>query len=126
RLGRAGLDVQPMAQTGFVATLKGARVGPTLLVRAELDALPIQEVSEAPYRSATDGVLHACGHDAHMAIATTVAERLVELRDELPGTVKFAFQPAEEIAGGAKQMIEDGAMENPRVDQSIALHLWQD
>jgi amidohydrolase len=70
--------------------------------------------------------MHACGHDAHMAIAITVAQRLAEVRDELPGTIKFAFQPAEEIAGGAKQMIEEGALEAPNVDAAIALHVWQD
>jgi amidohydrolase len=126
RMGDLGLEVRATAGTGLVATLRGGRPGPTVLVRAELDALPIQEASEATYRSEHAGAMHACGHDAHMAVATTVARRLAELRDELAGTVKFAFQPAEEIAGGAKQMVEEGALEAPSVDAVLALHVWQD
>ncbi len=126
RMEAAGLPVRGMAGTGLLATLQGAKPGPTVLMRAELDALPIQEASEVSYRSQTPGAMHACGHDAHMAIAITVAERLAEIRDDLRGTIKFAFQPAEEIAGGAKQMVEEGALENPQVDRSVALHVWQD
>ena len=126
RLERAGLPVRGMAETGLLATLQGDKPGPTVLVRAELDALPIEEDSPAEYRSQNAGAMHACGHDAHMAIALTVAERLAEVRDELRGTIKFAFQPAEEIAGGAKQMVEQGALEDPPVDRSLALHVWQD
>jgi amidohydrolase len=126
RMGRLGLEVRPMAGTGLVATLRGDRPGPTVLVRAELDALPIQEASREAYRSENTGAMHACGHDAHMAVASIVAGRLAEIRDELAGTVKFAFQPAEEIAGGAKQMVEEGALETPRVDAVLALHVWQD
>lgn len=126
RARRAGLDVRNLAGTGVLATLKGGRPGPTVLVRAELDALPIHETSDVAYRSVNDGVMHACAHDGHMAIATIVAEHLATLRDEIAGTVKFAYQPAEEIAGGAKQMIEEGAMEGPRVDRAVSLHLWQD
>jgi amidohydrolase len=126
RMGMLGLEVRSTAGTGLVATLRGDRPGPTVLIRAELDALPIQEASDAGYRSENTGAMHACGHDAHMAVATIVAERLAEARDELAGTVKFAFQPAEEIAGGAKQMVEEGALEAPRVDAVVALHVWQD
>lgn len=126
RMARLGLDVRTTAGTGVLATLRGSRPGPTVLVRAELDALPIQEESNTPYRSENAGAMHACGHDAHMAISTVVAERLAAAREDLAGTVKFAFQPAEEIAGGAKQMVEEGALENPRVDAVIALHVWQD
>ena len=123
RLERANLPVQSMAGTGLVGTLKGGKPGPTVLMRAELDALPIDEASEADYRSTNPGAMHACGHDAHMAIALTVAERLAEMQDELRRTIKFAFQPAEEIAGGAKQMVEEGALENASVDRSLALHV---
>ncbi len=126
RLERAGLPVRGMAGTGLLATLKGGKTGPTVLIRAELDALPIEEVSEADYRSQNPGTMHACGQDAHMAIALTVAERLAEIQAELRGTIKFAFQPAEEIAGGAKQMVEEGALDDPPVDRSLALHVWQD
>ncbi len=125
RLGNAGLEIRELAGTGLIATVRGDRPGPTVLVRAELDALPIQETSSVPYRSTQDGVMHACGHDAHCAIATTVALRLAEERDSLRGTVKFAFQPSEEIAQGAKRMVSDGALENPRVDAAVALHVWQ-
>jgi len=126
RMAAAGLEIRQLATTGLLATLRGGKPGPTTLVRAELDALPIHETSSVPYRSQNDGVMHACGHDAHMAIAIVVAERLAAMREDLRGTIKFAFQPAEEIAGGAKQMIEEGALENPTVDRSIALHVWQD
>ena len=126
RLEGAGLPVREMAGTGLLATLQGGKPGPTVLMRAELDALAIQEASDAPYRSQVDGAMHACGHDAHMAIALTVAERMAEIRDDLRGTIKFAFQPAEEIAGGAKQMVDEGALENPAVDRAVALHVWQD
>jgi len=126
RMAAAGLEIRQMATTGLLVTLRGGKPGPTTLVRAELDALPIHETSSVPYRSQNDGVMHACGHDAHMAIAIVVAERLAAMREDLRGTIKFAFQPAEEIAGGAKQMIEEGALENPTVDRSIALHVWQD
>ena len=124
RMTAAGLEVRPMAITGLVATLRGGRPGPTALVRAELDALPIHETTGVAYRSQNDGVMHACGHDAHMAVAMVVAERLAAMREDVRGTIKFAFQPAEELAGGAKQMIEEGALENPTVDRSIALHVW--
>ncbi|MBM2810169.1 MAG: amidohydrolase [Chloroflexi bacterium] len=103
--------------------MRGDRVGPTVLVRAEMDALPIHEISDVAYRSRHHGVMHACGHDAHTTIATVVAERLAKCRDELRGTIRFAFQPAEEIAGGAVKMIEEGAIENPAVDAAIALHV---
>jgi len=126
RMEAAGLPVRTMAGTGLLATLKGGKSGPTVLMRAELDALPIHETADAPYRSQIDGVMHACGHDAHMAIAITVAERLAEMSDELRGTIKFAFQPAEEIAGGAKKMVDEGALEDPPVDRALALHVWQD
>ena len=126
RMEAAGLPVRSIAGTGLLATLTGGKTGPTVLIRAELDALPIHETTDRPYRSQIDGVMHACGHDAHMAIAITVAERLAEIQEEIRGTIKFAFQPAEEIAGGAKQMVEEGALEDPPVDRSLALHVWQD
>jgi len=95
------------------------------MIRAEMDALPITEASEVPYRSRNLGVMHACGHDAHSAVAAAVAARLAEEQSELRGTVKFGFQPAEEVASGAARMITDGALEGPRVDAVVSLHVWQ-
>lgn len=125
RLAAAGLSVRELAGTGLLATLRGDKPGPTVLLRAELDALPIQETTNAPYQSAHPGVSHACGHDAHCAVATTVAMRLAEERDSLAGTIQFAFQPAEETAQGAARMIEQGALEDPRVDGAFSVHVWQ-
>lgn len=126
RLAASGLEVRQLARTGVLATLRGAKPGPTALVRSELDALPIHETSEVAYRSVEDGVMHACGHDGHMAVALLVAERLAATGDEIGGTIQFAFQPAEEITGGARLMIEEGALEDPSVDAVLAVHLWQD
>ena len=108
---------------GVVATLKGGP-GKTVLVRADMDGLPILEQNEVEYRSQNPAAMHACGHDGHVSISLTLAEVLAAHRSELPGTVKFAFQPAEERGGGGKPMIRDGALTNPEVDAVIGLHLW--
>ncbi len=109
---------------GVVATLVGAKPGPVLAWRAEMDALPIDESNfNVPYRSTVKGVKHACGHDAHTAIALGIAETLNEMKADLPGSVKFLFQPAEESGGGAKRMIEQGALENPRPEAIFAYHV---
>lgn len=113
-----------VAQTGIVATIQGSHPGPVLAIRADMDALPIQEENQVPYRSQHDGVMHACGHDGHVAIALGTARYLSQHRDGFRGTVKFIFQPAEEGPGGAKPMIEAGVLQNPRVDAIIGLHLW--
>lgn len=113
-----------VAQTGIVAVIQGDRPGPVLAIRADMDALPIQEANEVPYRSQRDGLMHACGHDGHVAIALGTAFYLAQHRAQLAGTVKILFQPAEEGPGGAKPMIEAGALENPRPDAIIGLHLW--
>jgi amidohydrolase len=89
-----------------------------------MDALPIQEENQVPYRSRHDGVMHACGHDGHVAIALGTAYYLSQHRDQFLGTVKFIFQPAEEGPGGAKPMIDAGVLENPAVDAIVGLHLW--
>lgn len=96
----------------------------TLLYRADMDALPIVEANDVEYRSQNDGIMHACGHDAHVAIALAVAGRIAAEREELRGNLKLAFQPAEEGGNGALAMIEDGALEDPRVDVAIGLHVW--
>jgi amidohydrolase len=112
---------------GVTALLKGSRPGPVIAVRADMDALPIQDVNNVPYKSQVAGVKHACGHDAHTTVALGVAEVLSKLRGEIAGTIKFIFQPAEEGApageeGGARLMIKEGAMENPRPAAIFGLH----
>jgi amidohydrolase len=94
------------------------------MVRADIDALPIEEENDISYASTHKGCMHACGHDGHMAIALTVAKILARNRDMLKGNVKFVFQPAEEGPGGAKIMIDEGVLDNPRVDAAIGLHIW--
>jgi amidohydrolase len=110
--------------TGVVADIKGERPGHAVLVRADMDGLPIQEAGGLAFRSARRGVMHACGHDVHMAIALEVARALAENRDRLPGMVRFAFQPAEECAGGARPMIEAGVLTG--IDRVIGLHVWSE
>lgn len=128
-----GLDVHSgVAHTGIVALLKGARPGPVVLVRADMDALPIEEKTGAQYASQEAGKMHACGHDGHVAIGLTVAKILHSRRSDLAGTVKFIFQPAEEGTigpegmGGAEWMIAQGILEDPRPEAAFALHLWND
>ena len=124
RLGELGWSVQTgIAQTGVVATLEGTRPGPTVLLRADMDALPIQEQSTQSYRSQAPGRMHACGHDGHTAALLTCAERLRE-RGPLPGRVQLCFQPAEEGQGGARRMIEAGVLGG--VDMVFGLHLWNE
>lgn len=113
-----------IAGTGIVATLEGQGAGPVLAIRADMDALPILEENAVPYRSQCEGVMHACGHDGHTAIALGIAHYLVHHRDSFQGTVKIIFQPAEEGPGGAVPMIEAGVLQNPTVDAIIGLHLW--
>jgi amidohydrolase len=115
-----------IAQTGIVAIIKGEKSthGKVLAIRADMDALPIQELNEVPYCSQRDGIMHACGHDGHTAIALGTAQYLHQHRQELNGTVKIIFQPAEEGPGGAKPMIAAGVLNNPDVDAIIGLHLW--
>jgi amidohydrolase len=114
---------------GVIALLKGARPGPVVAVRADMDALPIQENIDAPYKSRNPGVKHACGHDAHTAIQLGVAEVLSKMRDQIRGTIKFIFQPAEEGAppgeeGGAQLMVKEGALDNPRPQAIFGLHVF--
>jgi amidohydrolase len=119
-----------VAGHGVVAELEGARPGPTLAYRADMDALPIQELGEAAYRSVTPGVMHACGHDVHTAIGVALAEELARRREEVHGRVRFLFQPAEEatappgVAIGAEAMARAGALEG--VDAALAVHCMPD
>lgn len=124
RLQKAGLEVRSgIAGTGVVGILRGDKPGKTIAWRADIDALPLTELLEAPFTSGTPGVMHACGHDGHTAIAITLAELMAARRAEVPGTAVFIFQPAEELLGGAKPMIEAGVLDNPRVDEVYGLHL---
>jgi amidohydrolase len=129
RLKALGLDEVKtgVGRHGVVALLRGAKPGPVVAVRADMDALPIQETNDVPYKSQTPGVKHACGHDAHTAVALGVAEILSKMRDDINGTIKFIFQPAEEGAptgeeGGAPLMIKEGALDNPRPQAIFGLH----
>lgn len=127
RLNELGLDVQiGVGTTGVIGLLAGSADGPTVLVRADMDALPIQEENETDYASQTPGVMHACGHDGHTTIALAVAELFSAQRAHMAGRVKFVFQPAEEIGQGAKAMIDDGALAAPAVDVALGLHLWNE
>jgi amidohydrolase len=123
-----GLEVSTgVGKTGVVAVLEGDGAppdAPTVMLRFDMDALPILERSDVPYRSQTPGVMHACGHDGHTAIGMGVAQLLTRHKDALPGRVKLVFQPAEEIGQGALAMIRDGVMENPRPAATFGLHLW--
>ena len=124
RLHAAKLDVRTgLGRTGVVGVLHGDRPGRTIAWRADIDALPLTETFDAPFTSSTSGVMHACGHDGHTAIAITLAEMLAARRGELPGTAVFVFQPAEEVFGGAEPMIAAGVLDDPRVAEIYGLHL---
>jgi amidohydrolase len=126
-LNELGLEVSTaIGQTGVVALLEGEQPGPVVLVRVDMDALPIQEETGAGYASTHPGIMHACGHDGHTAVGLTVARLLNDHRSSLKGTVKLVFQPAEEGLGGAEAMIADGVLENPRPDATLSLHIWNE
>lgn len=123
-LQQCGLKVKTgINGTGLVGLLSGAEKGPTLMLRADMDALPIREECDVPYRSRVDGKMHACGHDGHMAMLLGAAKILSQHRENLRGNIKFIFQPNEEN-GGALSMIEEGVLENPPVDACLGIHLW--
>jgi amidohydrolase len=127
RLERLGYTVRKgVGKTGVVGVRDGAPTESArcVLVRADMDALPIEEANDVPYRSKHPGTMHACGHDGHVAIGLEVARRLHAAY--LPGTVKLAFQPAEEVSNGAQAMIQDGVLEGPHVDAAFGIHLWND
>lgn len=124
-LTELGMEVQRgVGQTGVVALLEGPRPGPTLLVRFDMDALPIQEENRLDYASQNPGVMHACGHDGHTTMGLTLARIFAQYQADIAGTIKFVFQPAEEGLGGAFAMIADGVLDNPRPDAALAMHLW--
>jgi len=135
---KIGLNPQTgIAKTGVVAVLKGGKPGPVVALRADIDGLPVKERADLPWASKMTGiyngekvpVMHACGHDTHTAILLGVAKVLYEIKDQIPGSVKFIFQPAEEGApageeGGAELMVKEGVLENPKVDAIFGLHIW--
>ena len=122
-----GYDVETgVAKTGIVALLQGDRSGPVVMARFDMDALPITEANETDYASQNQGVMHACGHDGHMAIGLGVATLIARHRDHLSGTLKLVFQPAEEGANGAALMVEEGVLDNPRPDVLLITHLWNE
>jgi amidohydrolase len=122
-----GLEVTTgIGKTGVVAILEGQSPGPVVLLRFDMDALPILEETGAEYASQNAGVMHACGHDGHTAVGLTVARLLHAHSRDLAGSVKIVFQPAEEGLGGAQAMIADGVLEGPRPDYALSLHLWNE
>jgi len=124
RLEAIGVDnlTRRVGGNGVVAEIRGQRPGRSVMVRADMDGLPLTETADVPFRSTRAGVMHACGHDVHMAIALELARSLADRRRELPGIVRFAFQPAEEQAGGAKPMIDEGVLAG--IDRVVGLHVW--
>lgn len=125
-----GIEVtKGIGKTGVVGYLEGSKPGPTILVRFDMDALPITEETGQEYASTNPGVMHACGHDGHTALGLTVAKMLHARRDQLAGNIKFCFQPSEEGTngeeiGGALMMMRDGVLESPRVEKTLSLHIW--
>jgi amidohydrolase len=124
-LSRLGVKYKSgVGKTGIVALIEGAKPGPTIGIRADMDALPIHEETGLPFASKLPGKMHACGHDVHTVIALGVAAALTELRSELAGRVKLIFQPAEETLSGAQAMIADGVLEDPKMDMILGYHNW--
>jgi len=126
-LNKLGMEVQTgVGKTGVVGILEGGAEGPTVLVRADMDALPIHEANETDYASTVAGKMHACGHDGHVTIALGVAKLLAAHREQIKGRIKFVFQPGEEVGTGARSMLADGVLANPKPDVSLGLHLWNE
>ncbi len=125
QLNQLGFEVQRgIGQTGVVGLLEGPQDGPTVMLRFDMDGLPIIEESGEPYASKNAGVMHACGHDGHTSMGLALAKIMAQYREQMHGRIKFVFQPAEEGLGGAFAMIADGVLENPRPDVTFAMHIW--
>lgn len=125
-LNQMGIETLRITKTGVVGLLKGAKEGKVIALRGDIDALTVNEETGLPFTSEVSGVMHACGHDFHISMMLGAAKILSEMKDELEGTVKFIFQPAEEVAQGAKMMIEAGVLENPKVDMIVGMHIQPD
>ncbi len=126
-LNELGMEVNTgIGETGVVGLLAGGDDGPVVMIRFDMDGLPITEETGAEYASVNRGVMHACGHDGHLAVGLTVARLLTAHCQEFSGRLKFVFQPAEEGLGGAESMITDGVLEDPRPDMALGLHLWNE
>jgi len=123
-LTKLNIKIKRVAKTGVLGILKGSKSGKTVALRADMDALPIQEANNIPYKSKKEGVMHACGHDGHTAMLLGAAKILSQMRDKIKGTVIFIFQPAEEKAQGASKIIEEGAIKG--IDAILGIHLWAD
>lgn len=115
--------IKDVAETGVVAIIRGKEQGLTVGARADIDALPVEEINDLDFKSLNKGVMHACGHDVHTAIHLGVAKILKEMEDEISGNIKIFFQPAEETIGGAERMIKEGVLKNPDVDYTLSLHV---
>jgi len=122
-LQQLNVEVKRITRTGVVGTLYGKESGCTVMLRADMDALPVQEETNLPYQSAYPGIMHACGHDGHTAMLLVAAKVLAHHRDQIKGNIKFVFQPNEEGVA-AIHMIEDGVLDDPKVDACLAIHLW--
>jgi amidohydrolase len=126
-LEKFGLQVKTgMAKTGVIGLLKGEKPGKTVAIRADMDALPLEEANEIPYRSRVKGKMHACGHDANVTILLGVARLFSSMRSRVQGNIKWIFQPAEEGGGGGRVLTEEGVLENPKVDAIFGAHLFPD
>jgi amidohydrolase len=126
-LEKFGLQVKTgMAKTGVIGLLKGEKPGKTVAIRADMDALPLEEANQVSYRSKVKGKMHACGHDAHVTILLGVARLFSSMRNQVQGNIKWIFQPAEEGGGGGRVLTEEGVLENPKVDAIFGAHLFPD
>lgn len=122
-LEELGLEVSTVSKTGVVGLLKGKKKGKTVMLRADLDALPQEEKTDLSFKSVNEGVMHGCGHDGHTAMLLVAAKILSSYKDKINGNIKFVFQPNEEEAG-ALAMIKEGVLDNPKVDAAFGIHLW--
>ena len=118
--------IKGVGGTGVVGLLHGSASGRTVMLRADMDCLPVTEENNVPYCSQNSGRMHACGHDGHTAVLMATARKLAEKKEKFAGNIKLVFQPAEEGGNGAERMVQDGVLENPRVDAAFGLHVWND